>query len=141
MLTKFVGVFRELASFNELLHTQVELILVERMHRTWRKVMRTAMITGIMVQYICYAVYHRCHGWPKSDPRPSILSITTINAPSSSSTARDLFQLAIVCKFASMHQLAVMYELACVSPCIHEHHAAKQTCRLSLRLSFIFIFN
>lgn len=37
MLTKFVGVFRELASFNELLHTQVELILVERLHRTWLK--------------------------------------------------------------------------------------------------------
>ena len=55
MLTKFVGVFRELASFNELLHTQVELLLVERLHRTWRKVMSTAMITGIMVQYICYA--------------------------------------------------------------------------------------
>lgn len=38
MMSKFVGVFRELASFNELLHTQVELILVERLHRNWLKV-------------------------------------------------------------------------------------------------------
>ena len=37
-MSKFVGVFRELASFNELLHTQVELILVERLHRNWLKV-------------------------------------------------------------------------------------------------------
>ena len=39
-MSKFVGVFRELASFNELLHTQVELILVERLHRNWLKVRR-----------------------------------------------------------------------------------------------------
>ena len=38
MLSKFVGVFRELASFDELLHTQVELILVERLQRNWLKV-------------------------------------------------------------------------------------------------------
>lgn len=38
MMSKFVGVFRELASFNELLHTQVELILVERLQRNWLKV-------------------------------------------------------------------------------------------------------
>lgn len=37
MMSKFVGVFRELASFNELLHTQVELILVERLQRNWLK--------------------------------------------------------------------------------------------------------
>lgn len=37
-MSKFVGVFRELASFNELLHTQVELILVERLQRNWLKV-------------------------------------------------------------------------------------------------------
>ena len=37
MMTKFVGVFRELATFTELLHTQVELILVERLHRNWLK--------------------------------------------------------------------------------------------------------
>ncbi|KAA6429276.1 MAG: hypothetical protein FRX49_00672 [Trebouxia sp. A1-2] len=36
-MSKFVGVFRELASFNELLHTQVELILVERLQRNWLK--------------------------------------------------------------------------------------------------------
>lgn len=41
MMTKFVGVFRELASFNELLNTQVELILVERLHRNWLKVCNT----------------------------------------------------------------------------------------------------
>ena len=44
MLTKFVGVFRELASFNELLHTQVELILVERLHRTWLKVRNSSPV-------------------------------------------------------------------------------------------------
>lgn len=42
MMTKFVGVFRELASFNELLNTQVELILVERLHRNWLKVCNTS---------------------------------------------------------------------------------------------------
>ena len=38
MISKFVGTFRELASFSELLNTQVELILVERVHRNWLKV-------------------------------------------------------------------------------------------------------
>ena len=37
-MSKFVSVFRELASFSELLHTQVELILVERLQRSWLKV-------------------------------------------------------------------------------------------------------
>lgn len=37
-MSKFVSVFRELASFSELLHTQVELILVERLQRNWLKV-------------------------------------------------------------------------------------------------------
>ena len=46
-MSKFVGVFRELASFNELLHTQVELILVERLQRNWLKVFTiTCCCTG-----------------------------------------------------------------------------------------------
>ncbi|KAK9807526.1 hypothetical protein WJX72_001570 [[Myrmecia] bisecta] len=36
-MSKFVGVFRELASFNELLRTQVELILCERLQHSWSK--------------------------------------------------------------------------------------------------------
>jgi hypothetical protein len=48
MMSKFVGVFRELASFNELLHTQVELILVERLQRNWLKVFTiTCCCTGL----------------------------------------------------------------------------------------------
>ena len=48
MMSKFVGVFRELASFNELLHTQVELILVERLQRNWLKVVTiTCCCTGL----------------------------------------------------------------------------------------------
>ncbi|GAB4819633.1 hypothetical protein N2152v2_006679 [Parachlorella kessleri] len=35
LLTKFVGSFRELASFHELLRTQVELILCERLNHHW----------------------------------------------------------------------------------------------------------
>ena len=35
MMSKFVGVFRELSTFTELLHTQIELILVERLHHNW----------------------------------------------------------------------------------------------------------
>lgn len=38
MMSKFVGVFRELSTFTELLHTQIELILVERIHHNWLKV-------------------------------------------------------------------------------------------------------
>lgn len=38
MMSKFVGVFRELSTFTELLHTQIELILVERLHHNWLKV-------------------------------------------------------------------------------------------------------
>ena len=38
MMSKFVGVYRELASFTELLNTQVELMLVERLHHNWLKV-------------------------------------------------------------------------------------------------------
>ena len=37
-MTKFVSIFRELGSFNELLGTQVELILVEKLQHTWLKV-------------------------------------------------------------------------------------------------------
>ncbi|KAL3136510.1 hypothetical protein ABBQ38_005760 [Trebouxia sp. C0009 RCD-2024] len=37
MMSKFVGVFRELSTFTELLHTQIELILVERIHHNWLK--------------------------------------------------------------------------------------------------------
>ena len=37
-MSKFVGVYRELASFTELLNTQVELMLVERLHHNWLKV-------------------------------------------------------------------------------------------------------
>ena len=47
MLSKFVGTFRELASFSELLNTQVELILVERVHRNWLKVLvRLAVVAS-----------------------------------------------------------------------------------------------
>ena len=38
LMTKFVSIFRELGSFNELLGTQVELILVEKLQHTWLKV-------------------------------------------------------------------------------------------------------
>ena len=38
-MSKFVPVFRELATFTEVLHTQIELILVERLHHNWLKVM------------------------------------------------------------------------------------------------------
>ena len=38
MMSKFVGVFRELSTFTELLHTQIELILVERINHNWLKV-------------------------------------------------------------------------------------------------------
>lgn len=44
MISKFVGTFRELASFSELLNTQVELILVERVHRNWLKVLVTLAV-------------------------------------------------------------------------------------------------
>ena len=37
-MAKFVSIFRELGSFNELLGTQVELILVEKLQHTWLKV-------------------------------------------------------------------------------------------------------
>eukprot|EP00891_Asterochloris_glomerata_P008374 jgi/Astpho2/8374/e_gw1.00122.15.1_t len=37
LMTKFVSIFRELGSFNELLGTQVELILVEKLQHTWLK--------------------------------------------------------------------------------------------------------
>ncbi len=55
MMSKFVGVFRELASFNELLHTQVELILVERLQRNWLKVFTTiCCCTGLSC--LCMAI-------------------------------------------------------------------------------------
>lgn len=54
MMSKFVGVFRELASFNELLHTQVELILVERLHRNWLKVSH-----GIKLHACMYGTHAR----------------------------------------------------------------------------------
>ena len=38
-MSKFVPVFRELATFTEVLHTQIELILVERLHHNWLKVL------------------------------------------------------------------------------------------------------
>lgn len=57
-MTKFVGVFRELASFNELLHTQVELILVERLHRNWLKV--SALVASLDRQCRSYAAICVC---------------------------------------------------------------------------------
>lgn len=44
-MSKFVGTFRELASFSELINTQVELILVERLNRNWLKVLAASLYT------------------------------------------------------------------------------------------------
>lgn len=38
-MSKFVAIFRELASFSELINTQVEFILIERLNRNWLKVL------------------------------------------------------------------------------------------------------
>ena len=38
LMSKFVGVFKELGSYSELLRTQVEVILCERLQHSWVKV-------------------------------------------------------------------------------------------------------
>ena len=37
-MTRFIDVFRELGSFSEVLQTQLELLLCERLQSTWVKV-------------------------------------------------------------------------------------------------------
>lgn len=46
-MSKFVPVFRELATFTEVLHTQIELILVERLHHNWLKVVNRLCHTHV----------------------------------------------------------------------------------------------
>ena len=87
-MSKFVGVFRELASFNELLHTQVELILVERLHRNWLKVRRLFSCHSTaschlhavsIVRFIQYlTAWFQSHVWLISGMRLVIMSQTTV---------------------------------------------------------------
>ena len=37
-MSRFIDVFRELGSFSEVLQTQLELLLCERLQQTWAKV-------------------------------------------------------------------------------------------------------
>lgn len=53
MMSKFIGVFRELSTFTELLHTQIELILVERLHHNWLKVMLPCAVLPISCYFVC----------------------------------------------------------------------------------------
>lgn len=59
MMSKFVGVFRELSTFTELLHTQIELILVERIHHNWLKVDSNKALACCSVH--AFPVSHSCH--------------------------------------------------------------------------------
>lgn len=38
LMSRFIDVFRELGSFSEVLQTQLELLLCERLQQTWAKV-------------------------------------------------------------------------------------------------------
>lgn len=62
MMSKFIGVFRELSTFTELLHTQIELILVERLHHNWLKVLLPDAVKP-MSHCLVYALRlgSRCH--------------------------------------------------------------------------------
>lgn len=51
-MSKFVPVFRELATFTEVLHTQIELILVERLHHNWLKVVLSCFVILISCCFV-----------------------------------------------------------------------------------------
>lgn len=56
-MSKFVPIFRELATFTEVLHTQIELILVERLHHNWLKVMLPHSVTLLILHIMLLGAY------------------------------------------------------------------------------------
>ena len=64
-MSKFVPVFRELATFTEVLHTQIELILVERLHHNWLKVLPPYSYHAAVCTYsmMCTSKLHKCQSY------------------------------------------------------------------------------
>ena len=50
MVSRFVEVFRDLGSFSEVLQTQLELLLCERLTQTWVKVGRSSAVCSVPSQ-------------------------------------------------------------------------------------------
>lgn len=94
MLAKFVQTLRELASFHELLRTQVELLLCERLNHNWttlsgevrdakkRTEKRTAELDAARLRHLGHKNVGHVSTWSKSDPDKSLSELLQARAVS-----------------------------------------------------------